>query len=328
MLVRLVLGVVMMLVLGGGTAGASGDPYSDQAEKIACPAAPSGWSSPADGGRTVLTPLTPLSSGTDPTTYFAAPVVEVDCHYATASGKEIEVLVRYALPTDINPWNDFYIGCTVTGHPQNVATAAHAWSESQRIYRVVGAKTWSLATFIDDLKALTPADVPHFESVADAMLAAAQPLAHDCTLAGGGGPVDIKSIWTFRFDARTTSGGISSSAKTSGSFVTTASTTGVGVGAITNLFANDFRLRVAEHGKTGSIEVHIGDPIVFRHGSGSLLRAHVVVLGSNEHGCAKGSVGTILLSLQYLSAPRVAVHVCGQTYLDGKGQVSAQMKAV
>jgi hypothetical protein len=35
-----------------------------------------------------------------------------------------------------------------------------------------------------------------------------------------------------------------------------------------------------------------------------------------------------VLSVQYLSAPQVAVKVCDHTYLAGKGQVSAQMKTV
>jgi hypothetical protein len=328
MLARWVFAVALLLALGAGTAGASQDPYRDQAEKIACPAGPSGWFSPTADGRTILTPLATGTQPNDPTGYVPAPVVEVDCHYQTTAGKDFEVLVRYALPIDFNPWNDFYIGCTVTGHAQNVATAAHAWSDRDRIYRVVGAKTWSLATFIDDLKELTPADVPRFETIANTMLADAQPFAHDCMLPGGGGPVDLKSIWSFSFEAQTSSDGITSSGKTSGSFVTTANTSGGSIGTITNLFANNFRLRVTGKGTDGSIVLHVGDPIVFRHGYGALLRAHVAVLASNEKGCAKGSAGILLVSVQYLSAPRVAVTVCGRTYLDGKGQVSASMKPV
>ena len=57
-------------------------------------------------------------------------------------------------------------------------------------------------------------------------------------------------------------------------------------------------------------------------------RRDVVVLASNESGCRTGATGTLILSVQYLTAPRVAVTVCGRTYLDGKGQVSAQMKTV
>src|SRR5437870_4589139 len=176
--------VLFVLVLGAGSASASGDPYRDQAETIGCPAAPAGWVNPPEsqGGRTVLTPLTPLTSGDDPIVLFGAPIVQINCVYEASGGKYLQVSVRYALPIDLNPWNDFDIGCTVLHHPENVATAAHAWSDRGRIYRVVGAKTWSLATFIDDLRELGGSDVPRFESMTDTMLAGAQRFAHNCQL--------------------------------------------------------------------------------------------------------------------------------------------------
>jgi hypothetical protein len=327
---RTILAVLSMLAVSGGTAAASGNPYLDQAEKIACPAAPSGWFNPGenDGGRTILTPLTPIVQPDGPTEFFSAPVVQVDCHYRTSGGKDFEVSVRYALPIDINPWNDFYIGCTVTGHPQNAATGPHAWDDQVRVYRVVGARTWSLATFIDDLGELSDGDVPRFEAIADTMLASAQPFAHNCKLAGGGGPVDIKSVWVFSFDAATSSGGVTSSGRTRGSFITTADASGGAVGTISNLAADDFRIRTRGNGQAGSLELHVGSPIAFRHGYGGVLRAHVLVLASNEPGCGKGATGTLVLTVQYLTPPSVAVQVCGHTYLDGKGQVSAQMKTV
>jgi len=320
----------VLLVGGVPSATASQDPYRDQAEKIACPSAPPGWTDPSEsaGSRTILTPLTAIVQPLDPTEFFGTPAVQVECDYRTPGGKNLEVFVRYALPIDINPWNDFYIGCTVTGHPQSAGTAAHAWNDRDRTYRVVGAKTWSLATFIDDLKELDSADVTRFETITNRLLAAAQPFAHNCKLAGGGGPVEIKSIWTFSFDAQTSSKGVTSSGKTAGSFVTTPNASGGSVGTISNLFANDFRVRVRSHGATHSLSIHVAGPIAFRHGYGSTLKAHVVVLASTEPGCAKGATGTLMLSIQYLTPSRVAVTVCGQTYLDGKGEVTAQMKTV
>jgi hypothetical protein len=326
----LVVGVLTMLVLSVGAAGASLDPYRDQAEAITCPSAPEGWFSlPAnDGGRTILTPLTAVAQTDDPTELFGAPVVQVDCHYRTSGGKELQVSVRYALPIDLNPWNDFYIGCTVTGHPQSVATAAHAWNDRERIYRVVGAKTWSLATFIDDLKMLRKSDVPRFEAMTNAMLKAAQPFAHDCSLAGNGAPVRLKSIWTFSFDVKTSSGGVTSSAKGTGSFLTTASTSGSSVGAISNVRAQDFRLKVTSKGKTRWLSIHVGDPIEFRHGYGFLLRTQLVVRGSTDAGCRKGSTGTLVVAVQSATPPRVALQVCGHTYLAGRGKVRAAIQTV
>src|SRR4029078_8054278 len=145
----------------------------------------------------------------------AARVVQVDCLYRAGGSRDLRVSVRYALPIDINPWNDFYIGCTVTGHPEVVSTAAHAWDDHDRRSRVVGAKTWSLATFIDDLGALRKADVSRFEAMTKTIVGAAPPFSQDCKLPGNGGPVNVKSIGTFSVDAQPTSAGVTSSARSS-----------------------------------------------------------------------------------------------------------------
>ena len=325
----MILGVLSVLVFTAGAESVSADPYRDQAESIACPSAPPGWSNPpeSEGGRFVLTPLTAVAQTDDPTVRFAAPLVQVDCRYQTKDGRYLQVSVRYSLPIDINPWNDFYVGCTITGRPEPASTAARAWSDDGRVYRVVGAKTWSLATFVDNLRELGKNDVPRFEAVTDAMLKAAQPFAHNCQLAGNGGPVNLKSIWTFSFDVQTTSAGVTSSARSSGSFDTTA-TSGSAVGTIGNLVAKNFRLEVKNNGNTTWLAIHVGAAIEFRHGYGSLLRAHLVVIGSNDAGCRKGSSGTLMVSIQNLTPPRVVLQVCGQTFLDGNGSVSARIQTV
>ena len=327
---RVFVGVLSVLVFTAAAASASADPYRDQAETIACPSAPPGWVNPPQsaGGRFVLTPLTAVAQTDDPTEFFAAPIVQIDCRYLTTDGRALQVSVRYPLPIDINPWNDFYVGCTVTGRPEPVSTAAKAWNDHDRVYRVVGAKTWSLATFVDNLRELGKNDVPRFEAMTDAMLKAAQPFAHNCKLAGNGGPVTLKSIWTFNFDVQTTSAGVTSSARSSGSFVTTAITSGSAVGTISNLVARNFRLKVTSAGKTRWLVIHVGAPIEFRHAYGSLLRTQLVVIGSTDAGCRKGSSGTLLVSLQNLTPPRVVVQVCGHTYLDGKGRVGARIQTV
>jgi len=327
---RVFLGVLSALFLTASSAGASADPYRDQAERIACPSPPPGWMHPSEseGGRSILTPLTAVEQTDDPSVIVGAPVVQVDCHYRTAAGSDLQVSVRYALPIDLNPYNDFYVGCTTTGHPQSVATAPHPWNDRERIYRVVGAKTWSLATFIDALGSLHKGDVPRFEAMTNEMLKAAQPFAHDCKLSGNGAPVRIKTIWTFDFSAKTTSGGVTSSAASSGSFVTTASSSSTSAGAISNLEVNDFRLRVSGNGKTRWLGIRVGDPIEFRHGYGTTLRAEVLVTGSTDTACRKGSKGSLTVALQPLTPAHVAVQVCGHTYLAGKGAVSAVIKTV
>jgi len=327
---RVALGALAVFFSCVASSGASSDPYRDQAETIACPAAPAGWFNPPEnaGGRSILTPLTMVEQTDDPSVIVGAPIVQVDCHYRTAAGKDLQVSVRYALPIDLNPWNDFYIGCTATGRPQAPSTAAHAWNARERVYRVVGGKTWSLATFIDDLNALRAGDVPRFESVTRRMLTSAQPFAHNCKLAGKGRPVDIESIWIFSFDIRTTSAGITSSGRSSGSFVARATTSGTGSLTVNSLHATDFRLSLRGKGKPRWLALHIRAPVEFRRGYGSILRTNVVVTGSTDGACRKGSTGTLLVSHPYLSSTRVVVRICGHTYLDGAGRVSARMQPV
>ena len=326
------VGILALLILSGGTARASQDPYRDQAEKISCPAAPPGWFNPSEsaGGRTFLTPLTPIVQPDGPTEFFGAPVVEVDCRYMTAAGKNLAVLVRYALPIDINPWNDFYIGCTVTGHPQNLATGARAWNERDRIYRVVGAKTWSLATFIDDLRAAPARRRAALRG--DRRTRCSPPPSRSRTTAsspGTEGRSASKSIWTFSFDAHTSGGGVTSSGEDD---------------------------RVLRHDREHARRLGRDDqqpPCRQLPPQGGVAREQVVARAPRRSadrlspririasyrresscsprtraGAERAPRGRCILSVQYLTAPRVAVTVCGRTYLDGKGQVSAQMKTV
>ena len=146
------------------------------------------------------------------------------------------------------------------------------------------------------------------------------------TRISGNTRANVKSIWFFSFDVQTRRAGVTSSARSSGSFVTTANPSGSSVGAISNLFAKDFRLSVAGKGKTRSMTIHVGSPIVFKHSYGSLLQTHIVVTASNDDGCRKGSKGTLLLSLRAMTPPHVAMRICGQTYLDGNGKVAARIE--
>jgi hypothetical protein len=327
MRVRLIVGAfVVAFAMAAGSARAAGDPYAAEAAKVPCPAAPVGWHG-VPSARSVLTPNT-ISPDGNLILYFAAPIVEIVCVYRTSAGKNMDVRVRYALPIDVNPWNDFDIGCTSTHPPAAPSVAAEAWNNRQRTYRVIGTKTWSLATFVDDAKQLAPGDVPRFEAMTKQMLKGVQRFAHNCGLAGNGGPVGIKSLWTFSFDAHSTSGGVASSGGTSGSFSTTVSPTGTTAGSIKNLSAASFQLRVSEHGKTHELSLQVGSPISFSHGYGATLRTQIVVFASNDSGCRTGSKGTLTVSTPYLSSPSVKLVVCGHSYLDGKGSVTAFIKNV
>ena len=291
-------------------------------ETIPCPVGPSGWTNApeSEGGREILTPLAVV----DGSSVFGAPVVQLVCVYRASGSRNLQVSVRYALPIDLNPYSDFYIGCTVTGHPQNVATSARSWNEHDRIYRLVGAKTWSLATFVDPLGQLKTDEVSRFETVTQDLLVAAQRFAHNCKLAGNGGPTGVPSIWRFAFKATTNSAGVTSSAGTSGSFATTAGPSG----SISNLRVADFILKETIKSQTRWLRIHVAAPIDFQQGYATTLRADVVVTSSTDAGCTKGMKGTLLLSVPTYGPSRVALRICGRTHLDGTGDVTVQMDTV
>jgi hypothetical protein len=325
---RALLAAFVLLAIGVGTAVASGDPYLDQANRVPCPSAPPGWVNPpaSENGRTVLTPLTVLTSADGIDVYSAAQAVEIDCDYKTDAGKEIQLSVRYALPSDLNPWSDFYIGCTALDHPEAVSTASEAWSDKTRVYRVVGKKTWSLATFVDPAHQLVDTDIPHFEAIANTLLKGVQSFAHNCSLAGNGKPVGVKSFWKFSFSAHVKSNGMTSSGSTTGSFTTTAS--GTAIGAIGSLEATNFRLSLSDRGAKSGLTVHIAAPLGFTVPYGTKLRARIVVLASNDTGCHKGATGTLLVADPLVGQSTVKLSVCGHSYLDGKGTEDATIASV
>ena len=163
------------------------------------------------------------------------------------------------------------------------------------------------------------------------MLKDAQPFAHNCKLEGNGKPVELKSIWTFSFDAHTTSSGRHEhAARRRGSFDTT--------GEQHRRQRRDDQQPPGQRlpaqgdrrkGETRSLELHVGAPIDFHHGYGSAPARPSSSSTSNEAGCGEGrnrDAGALVPVPDRLHASRSAV--CGRTYLDGKGAVSAQMKTV
>src|SRR6266699_2943621 len=91
-------------------ATSAADPYADAASVIRCPSGPSGWYVPdGNDGRYVLTPLTvfvPPEGSTDTPVAYGGHQVNVDCTYWTKDGGRLTVSVRYALPSDFNPFAD------------------------------------------------------------------------------------------------------------------------------------------------------------------------------------------------------------------------------
>jgi hypothetical protein len=171
-------GVVVsaLLLLAAGLAASA---VAVGATSFACPAAPSGWT-PASGGAQFWGPDQNPGADTE----------RITCSYLNTKGEGIGVVVNFALPTDLNPIDDFYYGCNGLG--------AVAWTHTQRVYQLTSATHWMDANFSDPYH-LTPAgQVTQFEDMARLMLATAQPLAHACSVKVA--PTPALAGWLFDFE--------------------------------------------------------------------------------------------------------------------------------
>jgi hypothetical protein len=177
--------------VGSALAMASARAEVPNANSIACPAPPSGWFLPGgSSGRYVASPSKAdavpadmLQPGLDQVTVY--------CHYFTKSGKALIVSSNYALPSNLNPFNDFDVGCSDNASKAGVATGGYGWNTKDRIYRVVSLTTWGYAAFWDYQRQLVKRDVGSFEAVTQSLLTRSEPAAHSCSLAGFGKEVPI-----------------------------------------------------------------------------------------------------------------------------------------
>src|SRR6185437_4234688 len=112
---------------------------------------------------TVETPETvPPKVGDDPQNAIGGNVDTISCVYHHADLEQLYVTVSFALPTDLNPFNDFYLGC---GHGDR------SWDDANRIYTVGSPSQWAIAAFSDISHLLSANDVTAFEGVARQLLA-------------------------------------------------------------------------------------------------------------------------------------------------------------
>jgi hypothetical protein len=112
--------------------------------------------------------------------------VTVYCSYFAGAGRRhIIVDVEYALPSDLDPLYDFFVGCASQDFAARLPNGAYAWNVRDRLYRVPSSNSWSYATFYDLGHHLAARDVPAFERIARTLLRSAGPAAHPCTLSGG-----------------------------------------------------------------------------------------------------------------------------------------------
>ena len=169
--------VVPVLVLAAAALATTA--VAARADSFACPSAPSGWTS-ASGGAQFWGPDQNPGADTE----------RITCSYLNAKGQGIGIVVNFALPTDLNPVDDFYYGCSGLG--------AVPWSDTQRIYQLTSATHWLDANFSDPYQLTTGNQVTQFEAMTRVMLSTAQPLAHACAVKVA--PTPALAGWLFDFE--------------------------------------------------------------------------------------------------------------------------------
>jgi hypothetical protein len=281
-------GVCALLFAPSGESRTLGDPA------FTCPSPPSGWK--AGTGPIFWGP--DENPGTDQ--------VEITCQYQDRGGKSFGVRVSYALPTDFNPYSDFYYGCGTTG--------AVSWSGTQRMFRATSNQRWVMASFSDPGNLLSGGEEPRFESLARVMVSDALPLAHACSFQPSAN--EALAGWLFDFTFELASKGVvvrggigthvsqkiageASYAIPDGSFQTKGA---AGHPAVTVINAPKVAIVVAEAKQRHTLTVELTKGLSFlfattkTRGSSAALVAGIRVIHSTLPGCGVGSLGTLSLA--------------------------------
>jgi hypothetical protein len=300
------------------------------ANSIACPKAPAGWTTPAGvGGRTVRSP-NPLDATPGQNTYLQGTTqVQLLCGYTSPSGELFKVAVNYALPVaDYNPYADFDLGCTTKF---NTANGDLAWNSKTRRYRVVSLSAWSYAAFFDAYDQLSKSDLAPFERIAQTLLKESLPASHPCSLPGHGKAAAVPpKTWEVEFQALegvfdipppSTEGVTFAPHDWNGAFLTKSKLSGQ-ASDIVGLEFPDFTMSVSSGGcqeapcTPGSFPpvtrqvatFHFGtNALAFKYtpGSSTMIEVPVTVTSSTYPPCATGSTGTLTL-MQLVPLPPLA----------------------
>jgi hypothetical protein len=259
-----------------------------------CPVAPRGWTAPpAAVGKIVVDSGNSAGPGGDRT--------QVNCNYFGVRGGHVDVVVSFALPTDINPVADSYFGCSSGVTP---------WTTSGRMFVAISRDRWAVVAFSDPAGYLTPADVPGFEQVAHQLLRNTEPYAHTCAV----NPVQtsVSLEYSYAFSADGAHGG--------GLFWVHAASSAP-TGAVVQAGGANFSVRVSLEGKTRTLAITVTRGVAFRAarpGSAGELRLGVRLVSRSVAGCGAQTAGTLTLS----TVPSIRLAICGQTFLKGRARVT------
>jgi hypothetical protein len=279
-------------------------PVAKDPGTIACPAASASWAVPAGAGGKQI------EDGQTDVHYRPSDAVTVNCNYFTSGGRHILVYVQYALPSDPNPINDFYYGCSSTVTP---------WNGTDRVYRVTSRDQWAIAVFYDSLSLLKGGEVPMFEGVTRRLLANAEGYAHDCSLRVA--PTSVVSTYSFSFDV---SGG-----HASGTFAVEADpgrNPRAATVPVVQFEVPSITLHVSTGGVSRVLAIRVRRGIAYHdyhHGAGtapptSRVTFAIEVLRSTIPTCRTGASGTLTVS----TSPSVSLRVCGRSFATGRAKTS------
>jgi hypothetical protein len=263
---------------------------------IACPSAPSGWTY-APVRKTLATPESVPEPDAEEHLATGGNLVTVACTYWATDIRQVTVRVTYDLPTDINPINDFYVGC---------GNGNLKWNSDYRVYRVASDQQWANA-FFDDFGLYMPdTEVPTFQRLANQLLQNASGFGHDCTLKVA--PTELMARYTF--DIRIAGANLKSI------FYTKGAPDIAGTKPIVSLARTSAPLQVKANGKTRRLTIKFTDGIDYslkNGGNVGTARFKVKVTQSGLATCRAGQTGTLTISTQ----PAVLLDICGQTFLRG-----------
>ena len=264
---------------------------------IACPAAPAGWThSPVI--KDLATPQSVPEPAAEEHLATGGNLVSVSCTYFATDIRQATIKVSYALPTDINPVNDFYFGCSSGGLN---------WNSTYRVYRVLSPDQWAMALFTDLGGYVDANDVPAFESATRQLLQNAEGYGHACNTQAKQTVLASR----YSFDVRVANGNLTSV------FYTLDNPGSNGVVKVIDSTATKTALKVRVKGTTYPLTINLLRGIDFRETpthTADTVRYAIQVVSTKVPGCHKNAAGILTLS----NSPAVLLEVCGQTFLRGQ----------
>jgi hypothetical protein len=268
---------------------------------IACPSAPSGWFIPPGdsttdqgGGRTIVLPGD-VEGNIGGLGTRGGSGVQVTCDYFTQARGHVAVELLYALPTDPNPNNDFYFGCSSGGVK---------WDDAGRTFRLASPTQFATVAFLDPDRGLSSGDVSAFATVARQLLGNAEGFAHPCALT----VQPTASLAQFQFVFKTLAGD-----RGKGLFYATAGRQSAFSWPVVSETVRDMTLHVQSHGKRYALTIHVRHGITFypaKPNRKASFKLAVLVKSSKLPSCPRSSTGTLTVSAQ----PLVLLKVCSQTF--------------